>query len=148
MPAVGVSLSVPMAERKKPDTAFAARFVEAMERAAITPAVIVKEVGVDYETVRLWRKGERVPNDERMKVLAKLLGRSASHLRYGEDDSATPPPDLVVKDDDERMLLETYRHLPEWGKRSLRARAAELLENFAPASPENPYGKKKTPGTQ
>lgn len=127
---------------------FGERLEAAMRRAAIDAKTIREALGVDDETVRLWRRGERMPRKHKLDVLAKLLGESAAYLTHGEQGRSVTalPGALTITDDDERMLLETYRLLPPWAKKSVRARANELLENFTAAGPGNPYGKAK--GTQ
>jgi transcriptional regulator with XRE-family HTH domain len=129
---------------------FAARLEDSMRTAGITAKVIEEQLGVDDETVRLWRRGFRMPKGKNMDVLAKLLGKSAGYLRYGDEDASARPEPFVLKDDDERTLIELYRDLPDWGKKSVRARIVEIMENFVPAGPNNPYSKAKTraPGTQ
>jgi len=129
--------------------AFAARLRAAAEKAGLQQKDMVEALGVNKETLRLYFKGERMPDDERMKIIAMLIGRSAAHLRFGEKDTAAQPPREVVTDEDEMTLLASYRRLPTYGKKALRARAAELLENFAPPDRDNPYGKKvRNDGTQ
>lgn len=115
-----------------------------MVRNAITSRIVCDELGVDPETVRLWRNGSRMPHDRKMRLLARLVGVPEAVLRYGNPPEALPLANgtTTVRDDDERTLLEAYRQLPDWAKRSLRARAGELLENFAPKNSLNPYGKR------
>jgi transcriptional regulator with XRE-family HTH domain len=142
-----------MIGKKKPPPMwpeFAARLEDAMRRASIDAKTIEEALGVNDETVRLWRRGERMPRKPKLDVLAKLLGESAAHLMHGEagNTPSTMPGALTITDDDERLLLETYRQLPPWAKKSVRARANELLENFTPPGPANPYGKVKPPNTQ
>jgi transcriptional regulator with XRE-family HTH domain len=90
-----------------------------MRSAGIAAKVIAEQCGVDQETVRLWRRGERMPKKENMDVLAKLLGKSAGYLRYGDKEALVPDPFILT--DDERTLIELYRELPDWGKKSVRA---------------------------
>ncbi len=128
---------------------FASRLRAAAKAAGLGQADVVTATGWQKETVRLYFKGARMPEDDRLRVLAKLLGRDIAHLRFGEKDGAIRPPAEVISDEDEMTLLASYRRLPPYGKKALRARAAELLENFAPADPGNPFGKKaRDKGTQ
>jgi len=121
---------------------FGKRLTEALERAAISQRTAAKILRVSDEAIRLYCKGKRMPDDEKLAILAKLVGRPIAELRYGElaTLSSLPKP-VTVADEDELALLECYRKLPEWGKKALRARGNELLENFTPPSPANPYGK-------
>ncbi len=82
-----------------------------------------------------------MPRDEKMARLAKLLGTTPEFLRYGKRAGEATPGAMVISDDDERLLIEMYRTLPDWGKKSVRARVAELVENFTPKGPENPFSK-------
>jgi transcriptional regulator with XRE-family HTH domain len=122
---------------------FAKRLREAMARNGVTSKAVEAELRVSDETVRLWRAGERMPGHDNMKWLARMLGVSSAFLRDGEISEADALPGaLVITDDEERLLIETYRSLKPWGQQALRKRAAQLLEDFGPKSPANPYGKK------
>lgn len=133
----------PMVARQKTAYfAFGERLTAALQRAAISQRTAAKQLGVSEEAVRLYCKGKRMPDDDKLTVLSRLVGIDVATLRYGDQAgrSSLPSPISLI-DDDERSLIESYRALPEWGKKSVRARVAELLENFAPPSLVNPYGK-------
>ena len=122
---------------------FGKRLRETMLREGVKTRDVAEELGVDPEAVRLWRAGKRMPKPDSMKKLAKMLGISVAALRDGDvAPEDLMPGALVVTDDDERTLLETYRKLRPWAQTALRRRAAQLLEEFAPKGPENPFGKK------
>lgn len=129
---------------------FARRLNAAMIRAGIAPSDIAKELGVDAETVRLWRRGERMPRDSKLQRLAKMIGVDPAELRYGEKEKPTVMPALAgehVTDPDELALLRAYRGLKkEWARNALRRRAVELLEEFGEPGTENPWARAR--GTQ
>ena len=121
-----------------------------MKSEGVTSKAIVHELGVDTETVRLWRKGMRMPGHENMRAPAKMLGISIAELRDGEvHEYPALSGAMILRTDDEKMLLDAYRRLEPWAKDALRARAAQLLQDFGVKSRENPFGKKTpTGGTQ
>lgn len=128
---------------------FARRLVARMTRYGITATAIKDECGVDEEAVRLWMRGKRMPKDDNLKRLAKMLGVDAAVLRYGEETPAKMPQlkGEHVTDDDELALLLAYRGIKKaWAREALRRRAVELLEEFGEKGATNPWG--KTGGTQ
>lgn len=133
-----------------PHADFARRLNAAMARTGVTPSDIAQELGVDDETVRLWRRGERMPRDQKMKRLAKMIGVDLAALRFGDQEKLPIMPALAgehVTDPDELALLRAYRGLKkEWARTALRRRAAELLEEFGEPSAENPFAAKVAKG--
>lgn len=85
-----------------------------------------------------------MPRDTKLEKLSKLIGVPAAELRFGPKGKgkgkgyALP---LERLSNDERNLLEEYRQLPDYAKKVAHARVIELLEEFAPPSPKNPFGK-------
>jgi transcriptional regulator with XRE-family HTH domain len=122
---------------------FAHRLKSGMAKSGVTAAAIVEELKVDGETVRLWRKGERMPGDAKLKRLAKMIGVSASDLRYGPEKSGVVLSQMQgehVTDEDELALLSAYRGIKkEWAREALRRRAVELLEEFGEPGWKNPW---------
>lgn len=83
-----------------------------------------------------------MPRQDKLKNLAALLGISPAQLLYGATEGTTgSAPALLGMTHDEEQLIRSYRALPAFGQKALRARAAELLEHFGKASPDNPFGK-------
>lgn len=130
--------------------AFGDRLVAVMKREGVTSKAVVQELGVDAEAVRLWRRGMRMPGHQNMRALAKMLGISIAELRDGEvHDYPALAGAMILRTDDEKVLLDAYRRLEPWAKDALRARAAQLLQDFGVKGRENPFGKKSpTGGTQ
>jgi hypothetical protein len=108
-----------------PHRDFALRLAEGMRRAGLTPKDVEIECDVDEESVRLWRRGERMPRDKNMKTLAAMIGVKPSDLRYGSS-ALGRLPQLAgehVTDEDELALLKAYRGL-EKGMGATRAACA------------------------
>jgi len=117
-----------------------------MDKSGVTPADLVAELGVNKETVRLWRGGERMPGEKHLARLAKMIGVDPAHLRYGgKGELKESLPQLSgehITDEDELRLLQAYRGLKkEWAKTALRRRAVELLEEFGEPGARNPWAK-------
>lgn len=133
-----------------PHVDFARRLEAAMVRTGISASDIERALGVDGETVRLWRRGKRMPRDTKMKRLAKMIGVDPALLRYGEQEKSGNMPALAgehVTDPDELALLQAYRGLrKEWARTALRRRAVELLEEFGEPGVKNPFARRE--GTQ
>jgi transcriptional regulator with XRE-family HTH domain len=149
------NLPLPMVERRKkapppreilyPE--FAARLDELIRRYGLKNDEIAKAIGLTKgEMVRRYREGWDMPRKDKMKRLAALLGTTPAQLQWG--GAPTVPgvanvPILGVSPE-EQMLIESYRRMSPAARKMLRARAAELLEEFSPPSQSNPFGK----GTQ
>lgn len=123
---------------------FARRFVTYLRRYGIKDAAVQEVCKVDDETVRLWRRGKRMPGDDRMKKLAKMIGVEPGELHYGDPKPSVMPQlrGEHVTDEDEIALLTAYRGIKkEWAREVLRRRAVELLEEFGEKGAVNPWGK-------
>jgi transcriptional regulator with XRE-family HTH domain len=144
------TLLLPMVDTgSAPYLVFGMRLADAMERAGISGPDVAKALGVSPEMPRRYRMGLAMPRPDKMKKLAALVGMTPSELQYGTISTANAAPGLLSPQvtsvsSDELQLLECYRQLPDYARRALRARATELVENFAKASPKNPFGE----GTQ
>lgn len=134
---------------------FARELLAGMARTGVSVKDIVGEIKVDGETVRLWKRGERMPRDAKLHKLAKMIGVDVATLRFGDaakgdrrTGSASKLKGEHVTDEDELALLEAYRGLKkEWARQALRRRAVELLEEFGERGAKNPWAKSDT-GTQ
>lgn len=121
---------------------------ELMRAIPLTDEEVAREIGAQSrQTVAFYRGGWRMPRKNKMKRLADLLGVSVSDL-YAADD-----PDAVQRilgagelelSPEESRLISDYRKLTPTGRKIIRARVAQLLEQFGKKGPDNPYGR----GTQ
>ncbi len=113
--------------------AFAERLTAAMKRAGLEPrpSVLEKEFNtrywgraVTYQAVSRWLKGEAIPSQDKLEVLADLLAVEPQVLRYGEGvvrkvrerqqiwaEGITPA---------ERELIEAFLMLPVAQRKVLR----------------------------
>jgi hypothetical protein len=85
-----------------------------------------------------------MPKPDKLRKLARLLGMSEAELVFGGTTQQRGASPIALYDqlvEEERAIVETYRQLPPFGQKALRARAAELLENFGAPSKKNPFGK-------
>lgn len=100
------------------------------------------------EMIRRYRGGWDMPRLARLKKLAKLVGLTPAELQH-PGSTAPALPGLLEEGfaqltADEQSLLDCYRQLPGFGRKIVRARAVELLEEFGKPTPKNPLGR----GTQ
>lgn len=113
--------------------AFAERLAASMRRAGLEPraSVLEKEFNtrywgraVTYQAVARWLKGEAIPSQEKLEVLAELLAIEPQVLRFGEGvvrrvrerqqmwmDGIAPA---------ERDLIEAFMKLPAARRKILR----------------------------
>lgn len=113
--------------------AFAERLAAAMRRAGLEPraSVLEKEFNtrywgraLTYQAVARWLKGEAIPSQEKLEVLAEMLAIEPQVLRYGEGvvrrvrerqqmwmDGIAPA---------ERELIEAFMKLPSEKRKILR----------------------------
>jgi transcriptional regulator with XRE-family HTH domain len=130
---------------KFPHAAFGMRLAQAMKRSGVSKPDVAKALGVSPDMPRRYTEGTTLPRQDKMKKLAALVGMSPSELQYGtvSPSNAAPgvlSPQITSVSGDELLLLESYRQMPEYAQKALRARAAELVENFVKASTKNPWG--------
>lgn len=139
------TLLLPMVDKTVPHPIFAEQVQRAAARTGLGVGDIAKALGVTPEMARRYREGLAMPRPGKMEKLARLLGLSPGQLQFGEITEASSAAGLFSGVDhlgvDEKLLLDAYRQLPEFGKKAVRARATELLEHFGPPSKKNPFGK-------
>ncbi len=85
-----------------------------------------------------------MPDRLHVDELARLLGVTVAYLQTGEmtAPASSISPGALVLSPQEKDLIATYRLLEEWAQEALRGRAAQLLEDYGPKGPDNPYGGK------
>jgi len=119
---------------------FAFRLRQAMERCgyAPRPAVLEREFNLRYwgkpmtlHGVRRWLRGETMPNNDKIKVLAEWLGEAPQDLGFGESGMKN----VQERQDrwnpsygyQERELVEAFLSLPVAQRRLVR----EVILTFA-----------------
>ncbi|WP_324615562.1 transcriptional regulator [Halomonas salipaludis] len=118
---------------------FAERLKQAMREAGYDPrpSVLEREFNlrfwgkpITFQGVRRWLRGESLPSQDKLTVLAQWLKVEPQQLRYGaaDDQGVGEPPAAwrTEMSDEERELLDTYRALPEQQRDTLREVAAAL----------------------
>ena len=121
-------------------TMFAERLKAALEAAGyeVRPSVLEREFNLRYwgkpitfQAVRRWLRGDSIPSQDKLQVLARWLAIDPHQLRYGESSAYTvsePPTRWEPESSsEERQLLSLYRGLPTAQRKVVR----EILETFA-----------------
>ncbi|WP_193091086.1 transcriptional regulator [Halomonas sp.] len=123
-------------------TMFAERLKAAMQAAGydVRPSVLEREFNLRYwgkpitfQAVRRWLRGDSIPSQDKLQVLARWLTVDPHYLRYGETAtySISEPSAAwdVSSSCEERQVLSLYRSLPLAQRKVLR----EVMETFAKA---------------
>jgi hypothetical protein len=123
---------------------FAERLKVALEAAGYEPrpSVLEREFNLRYwgkpitfQAVRRWLRGDSIPSQDKLQVLARWLLVDPHHLRYGGSNAYTvSEPSAswdIASTNEERQLLSLYRGLPAAQRKVVR----EILETFATAHP-------------
>jgi|TARA_R110000850_G_scaffold122143_2_gene240111 transcriptional regulator with XRE-family HTH domain len=123
---------------------FAERLKAALEAAGYEarPSVLEREFNLRYwgkpitfQAVRRWLRGDSIPSQDKLQVLARWLLVDPHHLRYGASTAYTvsePSPSWDVSStNEERQLLSLYRELPAAQRKVVR----EIIETFAKVHP-------------
>ncbi|WP_106419580.1 transcriptional regulator [Salinicola tamaricis] len=131
---------------------FAERLKAALAAAGYEPrpSVLEREFNLRYwgapmtfQGVRRWLRGESVPAQEKLQVLAGWLGLEPHYLRYGERTvGGSEPTWAIAVGGEEDEVLRVYRGLPDEQRQLLRqviltfARAGGLEPD--PSEPPSP----------
>ncbi|WFF42094.1 transcriptional regulator [Salinicola endophyticus] len=126
-------------------TLFAERLKEALIAAGYEPrpSVLEREFNLRYwgspmtfQGVRRWLRGESIPAQNKLQVLAGWLGVEPHYLRYGARAACSPELSqatwMIAVGGEEDEVLRVYRGLPDEQRQLLRqviltfARANEL----------------------
>lgn len=86
------------------------------EQKGITQAQLAEAVGVHTTTVTLWEnhRNRRQVTDQHLHKIAQALGVHVTELIEGTDYNQEPPPASVATINlVEKVLLDTFRRLPE-----------------------------------
>ena len=125
---------------------FAQRLRDAMSAAGYEPRPAVLEKGfnsrywgrpVTFQAVSRWLRGEAIPSQEKLQVLAEWLNVEPHVLRYGEVSSQAVRQRQKRWDDGigyaEREVVEVFLNLPAEQRKLIR----EVIMAFALAYPPN-----------
>ncbi|WP_327050444.1 transcriptional regulator [Halomonas sp. KO116] len=123
---------------------FAERLKSALEAAGYEarPSVLEREFNLRYwgkpitfQAVRRWLRGDSIPSQDKLQVLARWLLVDPHQLRYGDsayNSVSEPTPTWEVSSSsDEWQVLLLYRGLPAAQKKVVR----DIIETFAKAHP-------------
>lgn len=123
---------------------FAERLKAALEAAGYEtrPSVLEREFNLRYwgkpitfQAVRRWLRGDSIPSQDKLQVLARWLSVDPHRLRYGDTSyyaiGESPANWEVESTRDERHLIALYRGLPIAQRKVVR----DIIETFAKAYP-------------
>ena len=122
---------------------FAERLKAALEAAGyeVRPSVLEREFNLRYwgkpitfQAVRRWLRGDSIPSQDKLQVLARWLVVDPHHLRYGSSlysVSETKAGWDIDPSYDELKVLALYRGLPAAQRNVVR----EVIETFVKAHP-------------
>lgn len=121
---------------------FAERLKNAMKTAGydVRSSVLEREFNlrywgkpITYQAVRRWLRGDSIPSQEKLQVLAHWLSIDPHQLRFGgvAQPSIKEPSAVwdISSSNEERRLLALYRRLPT----EQRKVALEVMETFVKA---------------
>lgn len=90
-----------------------------------------RECGITSASYSLWNTGKTTPRMKNLKIIAEYLGTTTDYLLTGLGEKENPAP---VDDtprplsDKERILLDNFSRLNEFGKGKAIERIEELAE--------------------
>lgn len=121
---------------------FAERLKSSMQAAGYDtrPSVLEREFNLRYwgkpitfQAVRRWLRGDSIPSQEKLQVLARWLSVTPHYLRYGgaEDNAVKEPLGQweTSLTREERHLLAMYKTLPQPQRKIVH----EVVETFSKA---------------
>jgi len=125
-------------------TEFSQRLLQAIEDAgySVRPTIVEREFNTRYwgrsvtvQAVRRWLRGEAIPSQEKLQVLAEWLKIEPHALRFGEQAAESIRAKRQQWDEaldyQERETIERYLGLPAPQRKVVR----EVIEAFARAFP-------------
>lgn len=90
---------------------------------------------VTYQGVRRWLLGLSIPEQDKLELLANLLGTDSYTLRYGDKGRArageAKPAWAEATDIDDRIAIEMFLRLPMRGRQAVR----QVIHALADSSP-------------
>lgn len=127
-------------DKERERQAFTSRLHEMLRHTGrgISPTTLAREFNLHYagpkihmHSCRKWLQGESIPTQEKLVVLARILGVSPDWLRYGVNSAVLGEPSLnaYVPDPMDLSLLAAIQQLGERDKRVLQGLVLHMLEN-------------------
>lgn len=123
---------------------FSQRLLQAIEDAgySVRPTIVEREFNTRYwgrsvtvQAVRRWLRGEAIPSQEKLQVLAEWLKIEPHALRFGEQAAESIRAKRHQWDEaldyQERETIERYLNLPAPQRKVVR----EVIDTFARAFP-------------
>ena len=133
---------------------FSQRLRKAIENAgySLRPVVVEREFNTRYwgstitvQAVRRWLRGEAIPSQEKLQVLADWLKVEPHVLRFGEQAVKSIRAKQKKWDEgigyQEREMFEAFLHLPAPQRKIVR----EVIQTFAKAFPAEAAAAKNNP---
>lgn len=111
---------------------FSKRLIEAIKKAGYEPRASVVErnfnlrywgTSVSYQGVRRWLKGDSIPEQDKLTVLAQWLGVEPYELRYGQPVAERKEPDkpwYVGLSMDDYEVITTFLKLSSENKKIVK----------------------------
>lgn len=127
-------------DKERERQAFAARLIELLRHTGrtVSPTALAREFNLHYSgpkihmhSCRKWLLGEAIPTQEKLIILARMLGVAPDWLRYGDSNVATGEPGLnaYVPDPADLSLLAAIQQLRERDKRVVQGLILHMLKN-------------------
>lgn len=128
---------------------FARRLREAMQRAGypVRPIVLEREFNTRYwgrsvtlQAVRRWLRGEAIPSQDKLQVLAEWLKLEPQVLRYGEGVAKSVQEYRERWEDkmsyQERETIDAFLQLPAPQRKVIREVIMAFSKVYTPEAPE------------
>lgn len=120
--------------------AFTSRLIEMLRHTgrAVSPTSLAREFNLHFSgpkihmhSCRKWLQGESIPTQEKLVILARILGVSPDWLRYGINTVVAGEPSLnaYVPDPMDLSLLAAIQQLDERDKRVVQGLILQMLKN-------------------
>ena len=121
--------------------AFSARLSELLRHTGrtVSPTDLAREFNLHFSgpkihmhSCRKWLQGESIPTQEKLVILARMLGVSPDWLRYGDNHVASGEPMLnaYVPDPADLSLLAVIQQLNKRDKRVIQGLVLHMLKNY------------------
>ena len=127
-------------DKDKERQAFSSRLMDALRHTGrqISATRLAQEFNLHYNgpkvhmhSCRKWLQAESIPTQEKLVILARMLGVSPDWLRYGVDSTIAREPSLnaYVPDPADLSLLAAIQQLGDRDKRVVQGLILHMLKN-------------------